>query len=44
MIDFKFVHKKEKWLYLTIKAYDFNLALINIKKCDIDINEYNYKE
>jgi hypothetical protein len=42
MKDFKFRHKEEIWLTITIKAYDYNLAVINIEKCNINIKDYEY--
>lgn len=42
MEDFKFRHKKETWLTINIKAYDYNLAVINIEKCGISIKDYDY--
>ena len=42
MKEFKFTHKEETWLDLTIKAYDYNLAVINIEKCGININDFDY--
>lgn len=42
MEEFKFRHKEETWLILTIKAYDYNLAVINIEKCGINIQDYDY--
>ena len=43
MKEFKFTHKEETWLDLTIQAYDYNLAVINIEKCGININDFDYK-
>ena len=42
MKEFKFTHKQETWLDLIIKAYDYDLAVINIEKCGIDINDFEY--
>jgi hypothetical protein len=43
MERFTFRHKEETWLTITIEAYDYNLAVINIEKCRIDIKHYNYE-
>ena len=43
IIEFKFTHKEETWLDLTIQAYDYDLAVINIEKCGININDFDYK-
>jgi hypothetical protein len=43
MKRFTFRHKEETWLTITIEAYDYNLAVINIEKCGIDIKHYNYE-
>jgi hypothetical protein len=40
--DFKFFHKKELWLTIIIKAYDYNLAVITMEKCGINIKDYEY--
>ena len=42
MKEFKFTHKQEIWLVLIIKAYDYDLAVVNIEKCGIDINDFEY--
>ena len=42
MKEFKFRHKQEIWLMLTIKAYDYDLAVINIEKCGINIKDYDF--
>ena len=43
MKKFTFRHKEETWLTLTIDAYDYNLAVINIEKCGILIKDYDYE-
>lgn len=43
MKEFRFTHKEETWLTLTIRAYDYDLAVINIEKCGINISDYNYE-
>lgn len=42
MKKFQFKHKQETWLILTISAYDYNLAVINIEKCGINIIDYDF--
>jgi hypothetical protein len=42
MKKFTFRHKEETWLTLTIKAYDYDLAVINIEKTGINISDYDY--
>lgn len=42
MRKFRFRHKQETWLELTIEAYDYNLAVINIEKCSINIDDYDF--
>ena len=43
MKKFTFRHKEETWLTITIEAYDYDLAVINIEKCGISIKDYDYK-
>ena len=43
MKKFTFRHKQETWLTITIEAYDYNLAIINIEKCGISIKYYDYE-
>lgn len=40
MKSFEFKHKHETWLTITIKAYDYDLAVINIEKTGINIQDY----
>ena len=44
MKSFEFKHKEETWLTISIKAYDYNLAVINIEKTGINIKDYNFIE
>jgi hypothetical protein len=42
MNKYSFRHKQETWLIITIAAYDYELAVINIEKCKIDIQDYDF--